>query len=727
MDDLRPTDPARVGGHRLLGRLGAGGMGVVYLGRTDAGALAAVKVILPELAEDEDFRTRFRREAEAARRVDSPWAVRVTDADTESERPWLATEFVPGPTLSDVVARRGPLPVRSVAVLGRLLSRALAAVHDAGLVHRDVKPGNVLLTADGPRLIDFGIARAADATALTATGLVVGTPGFLPPEQASGDTAGSAGDVFSLGCLLAYAATGRPPFGSGAVDALLYRTLHDEPDLDGIEEPWLRALLQRCLAKEPSDRPEAAALDGLITEDVPAGERADWLPEDIVRIIADRSAALLALPGIDATVAEEPGPPEPAPGRRRFLLLTAGGAVALGAGAFAALRIGADGADGGGSDGAPGGRRWIIGVHADLTGPQSAAGRAQERGVRLAVDRFNALDGRPFRLAVKVLDDAGDPTRSAQVAEQFAGDPEVAAVIGPTSDVTVAAALSTYDGATLPVLTVSALQITFPRRANASFFQAGPSYASLSIPIVNRLLLRPEVERLGILIDRAGGQAAYQAGYATNLMTPNLTTGTTHPRVVPAGTSVFDPVVADLLSHRSDAVFYAGDATGASRVARILADLSYTGPRMAQHTVMGPDFLKQAGAAADGWEFIAPFTDASAPAAAMFATAHHKRFGAAPAAWSAEAYDVAGLVARELAALAEGAAKSAKPSAGPSGAARPTRPQLTAAIAASRYEGVSRTYAFDEERQQLVGQDAHLYRVKDGRLDYLGPAPKPKS
>ncbi|CAM5457331.1 hypothetical protein SBADM41S_08992 [Streptomyces badius] len=210
-------------------------------------------------------------------------------------------------------------------------------------------------------------------------------------------------------------------------------------------------------------------------------------------------------------------------------------------------------------------------------------------------------------------------------------------------------------------------------------------------------------------------------------MTPNLTTGTTHPRVVPAGTSVFDPVVADLLSHRSDAVFYAGDATGASRVARILADLSYTGPRMAQHTVMGPDFLKQAGAAADGWEFIAPFTDASAPAAAMFATAHHKRFGAAPAAWSAEAYDVAGLVARELAALAEGAAKSAKPSAGPSGAARPTRPQLTAAIAASRYEGVSRTYAFDEERQQLVGQDAHLYRVKDGRLDYLGPAPKPKS
>ncbi|MFH9294452.1 bifunctional serine/threonine-protein kinase/ABC transporter substrate-binding protein [Streptomyces sp. NPDC017520] len=725
MDDLRPTDPARIGGHRLLGRLGAGGMGVVYLGRTDAGALAAIKVILPELAGDEDFRTRFRRETEAARRVDSPWAVRVTGADTESERPWLATEFVPGPTLSEVVARSGPLPVRSVTVLGRLLARALTAVHGAGLVHRDVKPGNVLLTADGPRLIDFGIARAVDATALTATGLVVGTPGFLPPEQASGNTAGPAGDLFSLGCLLAYAATGRPPFGSGAVDALLYRTVHDVPDLDGIDDARLRAVLDRCLAKDPGERPAAADLDSLIAEDVPGGPTADWLPEDVVRIIAERSAAVLALPGIDATVTDEPGPPEPAPGRRRFLLLAAGGAVALGAGAFAAVRLTGDGPDGGG-DGAPGGRRWIIGVHADLTGPLSAAGRAQERGARLAVDRFNSLDDQPFRLAVKALDDQGDPARSARVAEEFARDPEVVAVIGPTGNAAAGAALAAYDEAVLPVLTVSALQIAFPARTNGSFFQAAPSYASLCVPIVHRLLLRPDVERLGILIDRAGGQAAYQAGYATNLMAPNLTTGTTRPRVVPAGTTVFEPVVTDLLSHRSDALFYAGDAAGASRVARILADLSFAGPRMAQHTVMGPEFLEQAGAAADGWEFVAPFTDASAPTAATFAAAHRKRFGAAPAAWSAEAYDVAGLVARELAALTGRAGQRAKPGAGLPKSGRPTRSQLTAAIAAARYEGVSRPYAFDEKRQQLVGQEAHLYRVEKGRYRHLGPAPKPK-
>ncbi|WP_143667380.1 ABC transporter substrate-binding protein, partial [Streptomyces sp. ms184] len=446
------------------------------------------------------------------------------------------------------------------------------------------------------------------------------------------------------------------------------------------------------------------------------------------------AAALLALPAIDATVAEEPGPPQPAPGRRRFLLLAAGGALALGGGAFAAVRLTRDEAEGAGGDGAPGGRRLIIGVHADLTGPLSAAGRAQERGVRLAVDRFNSLDDQPFRLAVKVLDDQGDPARSARVAEEFAHDPEVVAVIGPTSDESAGAALSAYDEAVMPVLTVSALQMAFPRRANASFFQAAPSYASLAVPIVNRLLLRPDVERLGVLIDRAGGQAAYQSGYSANLLTPSLTTGTTHPRVVPAGTTVFDPVITDLLAHRSDALFYAGDAAGAARVARILADLSFAGPCMAQHAVMGPEFLEQAGTAADGWEFVAPFIDANAPAAATFAAAHRKRFGAAPAAWSAEAYDVAGLVARELAGLAEAAAKTAKPagkeasaSVTPSGDGRPTRSALTAAIAAARYEGVSRSYAFDKERQQLIGRDAHLYRVEDGRLRYVGPAPKPKS
>ncbi|MFD6345213.1 protein kinase, partial [Streptomyces roseolus] len=275
---LLPADPSGIAGYRLLGRLGAGGMGVVYLGRTDAGELAAVKVTLADRAERADFRARFRREVEAARRVVSPWAVPVLGADPDAPEPWLATAFVPGPSLGEAIAAHGPLPGRSLRVLGGAVARALAAVHAAGLVHRDVKPGNVLLAVDGPRLIDFGIARAADPdgeTALTGTDMVVGTPGFLAPEQAEARTGaiGPASDVFAFGCLLAYAATGRPPFGTGAVDALMYRTVHDEPDLAGVPAGLL-PLLRECLAKDPAARPTAEQLAARLVVDTP-GTAAD--------------------------------------------------------------------------------------------------------------------------------------------------------------------------------------------------------------------------------------------------------------------------------------------------------------------------------------------------------------------------------------------------------------------------------------------------------------------
>ncbi|WP_256966753.1 serine/threonine-protein kinase, partial [Streptomyces caniscabiei] len=262
MERLRSSDPARIAAHRLLGRLGAGGMGVVYLARTPAGSLVALKVLAAEYAEDAGFRERFRREVDVARRVDSPWAVPLIAADADAEAPWLATAYVPGPSLAEAVAVHGPLGEHGLRVLGGRLALALAEVHRTGLVHRDLKPGNVLLAADGPRLIDFGIARAPEDSGLTATGLVVGTPGYLSPEQAEGRggrTIGPPSDVFSLGCVLAFAATGRPPFGTGALDALLYRAVHDPADLDGVPAP-LGALLSRCLEKDPAARPEVAEL-----------------------------------------------------------------------------------------------------------------------------------------------------------------------------------------------------------------------------------------------------------------------------------------------------------------------------------------------------------------------------------------------------------------------------------------------------------------------------------
>lgn len=711
MEKLRPSDPPRIAGHRLLGRLGAGGMGVVYLGRTDTGALAAIKVILPEYAADDDFRTRFRREVEAARRVESPWAVPVTGADTEGEQPWLATAFVPGPALSEAVARCGPLPPRSVRVLGRLLARALTSVHTAGLVHRDVKPGNVLLTVDGPRLIDFGIARAADATALTATGLLVGTPGFLSPEQAAGGgtEAGPASDVFSLGCLLAYAATGRPPFGSGAVDALLYRTVHDEPDLAGVDDPELHALLAALLAKDPGARPTAADLDTLITEDAPDGT-ADWLPGDVVALIADRSAAMLELPDIDPTVAENT--PQPGPGRRKVLLFAGAGLVVAAGGGFAVREWLTDDPDG--SAATSGERAWTIGVQADLSGPRKAAGQAQERGVRLAVEQFNARQDKPFTLTVKAIDDGGDTTRAAKAADRFARDRDVLAVVGPTGDAATEAVLGAYDEAMLPLVTVSSLQLTYAARSRKSFFQAAPADAVLAQPIVRRLVLRPDVERLGVLLDRAGGQSAYQVGYLTNMVTGQITTGTTYPRVIPSGTQDLAPVIKDMLAHDSDAFFYAGDAAGAARTARALAATPFKGPRMAMHTAMDARFIEDAGQDAERWEFTAPYVDPSVPAARKFAAAHRAAFDTAPAHWTAEGYDAAGMVIAAVTALAKVTAGRPK---------RPSRSALVAKIAASTYKGVSRTYAFDEDHR-IAGDDAYLYGVRNGRYVYLGAAPK---
>ncbi|WP_333740561.1 serine/threonine-protein kinase, partial [Streptomyces sp. IBSBF 2806] len=327
MEPLRSSDPARIADHRLLGRLGAGGMGVVYLARTPGGALVALKVLLAEYAEEPGFKERFRREVEIARRVDSPWAVPLVDADPDAEAPWLATAFVPGPSLGEAVVAHGPLTEPGVRLIGARLAEALGEVHRAGLVHRDLKPGNVLIAHDGPRLIDFGIARAPEDTALTATGLVVGTPGYLSPEQAmgpGGDGIGPASDVFSLGCVLAFAATGRAPFGRGAVDALLYRAVHDPADLDGMP-PRLREVVEACLEKEPARRPEAAELVRRLTagDDPRTAVWADggpqqaaasgWLPEPVARLIAERSAAALALPDIEHTQAPSDALPEPDP------------------------------------------------------------------------------------------------------------------------------------------------------------------------------------------------------------------------------------------------------------------------------------------------------------------------------------------------------------------------------------------------------------------------------
>ncbi|WP_031127431.1 serine/threonine-protein kinase [Streptomyces exfoliatus] len=262
---LRREDPRIVGSFRLHRRLGAGGMGVVYLGSDRRGQRVALKVIRPDLAEDQEFRSRFAREVSAPRRIRGGCTARLVAADLEAERPWFATQYVPGPSLHDRVAEEGALRAADVASIGAALSEGLVAVHEAGVVHRDLKPSNILLSPKGPRIIDFGIAWATGASTLTHVGTAVGSPGFLAPEQVRGAAVTPATDVFSLGATLAYAAMADSPFGHGSSEVMLYRVVHEEPQLHGVPDA-LAPLIRACLAKDPEDRPSTLQLSMRLKE-----------------------------------------------------------------------------------------------------------------------------------------------------------------------------------------------------------------------------------------------------------------------------------------------------------------------------------------------------------------------------------------------------------------------------------------------------------------------------
>lgn len=334
MEPLHPDDPRELGRFRLLRRVGEGGMGVVFLAVSTEGAadgtgsatgddLAAVKAIRPEFSGDREFRARFASEVELARRVRGPYTARVLDADTEGRKPWLATEYVPGPSLHQAVRDSGPFPEPSLLALAAGLAEALNAIHGVGLVHRDLKPSNVLLSPRGPQVIDFGIARATDATALTRTGQALGTPAYMSPEQAVGSVVDPRSDLFSFGGVLLFTATGRQPFGTGNAHALLYRVVNEEPDLTGVPE-GLRPLITACLAKNPDDRPElASVLADLTGTKLPRGgeDPTEWLPEAVAtKVLHTTAAATEVAPTLAVTsevpaeeLAEEPVQEETAP------------------------------------------------------------------------------------------------------------------------------------------------------------------------------------------------------------------------------------------------------------------------------------------------------------------------------------------------------------------------------------------------------------------------------
>ncbi|MFB6822266.1 protein kinase [Streptomyces virginiae] len=354
---LTHDDPQHLGDFRLLARLGSGGMGTVYLARSAAGRTVALKTVHAKIAADATFRTRFRLEADAARVIGDRYGARVFAADALAATPWLATEYVIGPQLDEAVGLAGPLPEPCVRALGADLARALGQLHGSDVVHRDLKPSNVMITAAGPKVIDFGIARALGDERLTRTGAAAGTPAFMSPEQAGGLEHTPAGDVFALAGVLVFAACGHGPFGGGQAADLLYRVRYAEPDLSGVPSA-LAPLLARCLSKDPAQRPTTAELVNLLAPG--GGPFADGLPQPVLADIARRAAAVWQEPPLrlpapggapDTVVADDPGM-----SRRRLFAVSgaAAGAVALAAGGGLWAWLGSRGDDGaGGAAGQP--------------------------------------------------------------------------------------------------------------------------------------------------------------------------------------------------------------------------------------------------------------------------------------------------------------------------------------------------------------------------------------
>ncbi|NGN68691.1 serine/threonine protein kinase [Streptomyces sp. A7024] len=320
---LKTGDPERIGPYRLLGRLGAGGMGRVFLARSEGGRTVAVKVVHEDHIADDRFRGRFRREIAAARKVGERYTAPVLDSGPDAEPPWVATGYVPGLTLEQVVRTHGPLPGPSLHALADHLLHALREIHATGIVHRDLKPSNVMLTASGTKVIDFGIARALDTSSveslLTSTGVVLGSPGFMSPEQIRGQGAGPESDVFTLGHILTYAATGTLPFGQGAENqhAVMFRIVQDEPDLEAVEDLSLRTLIARCLTKDPAERPGVDELLDDPDRTKPVASSGSWLPAEVMARLAQQSARLLEADSQPVRVSAEAGEPaetgEPSP------------------------------------------------------------------------------------------------------------------------------------------------------------------------------------------------------------------------------------------------------------------------------------------------------------------------------------------------------------------------------------------------------------------------------
>ncbi|MDT0341821.1 bifunctional serine/threonine-protein kinase/ABC transporter substrate-binding protein [Streptomyces litchfieldiae] len=722
---LEAGDPARIGRYRIAARLGSGGMGRVYLGWSPGGRPVAVKVIRPDLAGDAGFARRFAREVAAARRVNGFFTAGLIDADPDGTPPWLATAYVPGMSLAEAMTEHGPWSEGSVRSLGAGLVEALEAIHAAGVVHRDLKPSNVLLAPDGPRVIDFGISIAAEGTALTQTMMMAGTPGFMSPEQLTGGTVGPPSDVFALGAVLTYAATGVGPFGSGSPHILNFRAVYEDPTLDALA-PGLRGLVEQCLAKAPQARPTLAVLVDWLERargNGPLGEQllaaADWLPASVARTVRERTDMSLPRPGppaplsptVGATPPQPPLPPtmgttQPPPARgpsRRRLLAGAGGAAGVAAVGWLGWNLVGSG-DSGDSDGSNGSNGSGDGtsdapprtVKIAYQGPTT--GRASLlNAVLLAVREAN--DSGESAVSFEVFEAHPDSSGSVESAARLAVDePDVLAVVGPVAADGADRAAGVYESGGLTAVTPSVSDMALDVPSFGTLLRGIPNDRQTGVAMAAFLDGMP-VETVTLAkIDSSHGDhiasSAEQAMGDRGIEVPGGGWG------VVAGDVDWSEVAAQALER--DAVVFAGFSQGGLGLSRDLDHAGFDGVRVASHGVMDEEFAAEA----EGWYVVTPARDLSlTQERTAFAERYRAEFAQEPGRFAAQAYDVTRMIIEAVRGLG----------------AEAERGRVFDQLTGATHEGVTGVVSFGGDGE-FAGTGPHLFRVEDGRFTPLGPA-----
>ncbi|HEX2315977.1 MAG TPA: bifunctional serine/threonine-protein kinase/ABC transporter substrate-binding protein [Thermomonospora sp.] len=716
---LRPGDPERVGAYELTGRIGEGGQGVVYLGRDAAGRQVAVKLLHAQLSGNTAARSRFVRELEVAERVAGFCTAQVLDADIVGDRPYIVSEYVPGPSLKDLVDASGPLDPEALVRLAIGTATALAAIHQAGIVHRDFKPPNVLMGPDGPRVIDFGVARALDSSSVTMTSQVVGTPAYMAPEQVAGGAIGPAADLFSWAGTMLFAATGRPPFGGDSIPAVMHRILNLEPDLS-VLPPSLAGLVAACLMKDPARRRGGDAVLLQLLGEVGATRQfaRDELLAQGSTMVTGRLPPIAPPPGPPPATTHpmapsaSPSPVRPwttqaapeARGRRRWIVAGSVTMAALLAVAGAAAFL-LDPGDGNGRRTSPplaGGSVRLAFLGA-LSGPSQAVGQAMYQGAKVAVDEYNA-SGPAVRVELTSFDAGGEGGRAAVEARRI-GDTDPVGVIGPGFSAEAAAAAPVLERLRIPMVSPGASQAQLSKQGWAYWHRVVPG-TDVAVRSLADFMVREGRVRKVVVV---GDEQAWTVQTSREMTAALKANGVAVTNVgINSRAASFPGALPRIRRADPDAVFYAGSYAPAARLIqharreRVDARFYLTDQSLAR------DFVTIAGRArAEGTILYCSCMDPSnAPGEAVrrFREQYRRTFGGRPAGlYTAEGYDAA------LAFLSAVRAGHTTPEA------------VNAYLRTANVPGLSQRLRFGGTGD-LAEPATYLFKVDDGAISMIGQA-----